>query len=80
MLNLMVEDSGTFICIMNNTLGSQRIEIELVVKSPLETVVRPESQIVDLNTPAFFTCKVLGHPVSQITWFKDGRALQMGSR
>ena len=38
----MVEDSGTYVCIMNNTVGAQRIEVELTVASPLETRVAPE--------------------------------------
>ena len=80
LLRLLVEDSGVYVCIMNNTLGSQRIEVELLVRSPLETRVDPAEQTVDLNRPAVFRCAVLGHPVKEISWFKDGRQLHRGNR
>lgn len=77
---LLVEDSGVYVCIMNNTLGSQKIEVDLTVQSPLETRVEPKSQIVDLNKAAVFACNVLGHPVKEISWYRNGRQLQMGHR
>ncbi len=80
LLRLLVEDSGVYVCIMNNTIGSQRIEVELVVRSPLETRVDPVDQTVDLNRPAVFRCAVLGHPVKEISWYKDGRQIHRGNR
>ena len=77
---LLVEDSGVYVCIMNNTLGSQKIEVDLTVQSPLETRVAPASQTVDLNKAAVFRCNVLGHPVKEISWYRNGRQLQMGHR
>ena len=55
-------------------------QVDLVVRSPLETRVDPAEQTVDLNRPAVFKCAVLGHPVKGISWFKDGRQLHRGSR
>ena len=80
LLRLLVEDSGIYVCVMNNTIGAQRIEVELVVRSPLETRVDPPEQTVDLNRPAMFKCAVLGHPVKEISWYKDGRQLHRGNR
>jgi hypothetical protein len=77
---LLVEDSGVYVCIMNNTAGSQRIEVDVLVRSPLETRVDPAEQTVDLNRPAVFKCAVLGHPVKEISWYKDGRQLHRGNR
>ena len=55
-------------------------QVNLVVRSPLETRVDPAEQTVDLNRPAVFKCAVLGHPVKGIRWYKDGRQLHRGSR
>ena len=56
------------------------MQVNLVVRSPLETRVDPAEQTVDLNRPAVFKCAVLGHPVKGIGWYKDGRQLHRGSR
>ena len=80
LLRLLVEDSGVYVCIVNNTVGSRRVEVELVVTSPLETRVSPVSQTVDLGRPAVFRCAVLGHPVKEIGWYKDGVRVQGGGR
>ena len=46
---LTVEDSGVYVCIVNNTVGSERVEVNLTVRSPLGANVDPERQIIDLN-------------------------------
>ena len=37
---LLVEDSGIYVCIMNNTAGAERIEVNLTVRSSLDTLQR----------------------------------------
>ncbi len=80
LLDLLVEDSGTYVCIANNTVGSRRVHVELTVRSPLETRVTPARQTVDLERPAAFECAVLGHPVKEIAWLKNGRQVEKGHR
>ena len=77
---LQVEDSGVYVCIMNNTGGAERIEVNLTVKSALEAVVSPRQQTVDLNHPAVFTCTVTGYPRQHVYWIKNGQPLQLGHR
>ena len=43
---LLVEDSGIYVCIMNNTAGAERIEVNLTVRSLLDTLVTPSQQII----------------------------------
>ena len=80
LLDLLVEDSGSYVCIANNTVGSRRTRVELTVRSPLETRVTPRRQTVDLDRPAAFACAVLGHPVKEILWFRNGRQIEKGHR
>ncbi len=56
------------------------LQVDLTVRSPLETRVTPAVQTVDLERPASFTCAVLGHPVKDIRWFRNGRQLDKGHR
>ena len=53
---LLIEDSGIYVCIMNNTAGAERIEVNLTVRSALDTLVTPSQQTIDLNQAAIFTC------------------------
>ena len=43
---LLVEDSGIYVCIMNNTAGAERIEVNLTVRSWLDTLVTPSHQTI----------------------------------
>ncbi len=42
--------------------------------------VEPSEQTVDLERRATFECAVLGHPVKEIAWYKNGYKLEMGHR
>ena len=74
---LLVEDSGVYVCIMNNTAGAERIEVNLTVRSSLDTLVTPSQQTIDLNQAATFTCTVTGYPKQHVYWIKNGQRLQM---
>ena len=74
---LLVEDSGIYVCIMNNTAGAERIEVNLTVRSALDTLVAPSQQTIDLNQAAVFACTVTGYPQQQIYWTKNGEPLQL---
>ena len=73
---LRVGDSGVYVCIVNNTVGSERLEVNLTVQSPLGVRVDPVSQVVDLNHQAVFTCSVVGSPINTLEWLKNGYLLQ----
>ena len=74
---LLVEDSGIYVCIMNNTAGAERIEVNLTVRSSLDTLVTPSQQTIDLNQAAIFTCTVTGYPKQHVYWIKNGQTLQL---
>ncbi|XP_050665035.1 cell adhesion molecule Dscam2 isoform X2 [Leptidea sinapis] len=68
-----VEDSGKYLCVVNNSVGGESVETVLTVTAPLKSTVEPATQTVDFGRPAVFTCRYEGNPVKTITWFKDGK-------
>ncbi|XP_065340865.1 cell adhesion molecule Dscam1 isoform X21 [Cloeon dipterum] len=70
-----VEDSGKYLCVVNNSVGGESVETVLTVTAPLSATVEPETQTVDFGRPAVFTCNFEGNPVKTIGWLKDGKNL-----
>ncbi|XP_044018845.1 Down syndrome cell adhesion molecule-like protein Dscam2 isoform X47 [Aphidius gifuensis] len=70
-----VEDSGKYLCIVNNSVGGESVETVLTVTAPLGAEIEPRSQTVDFGRPATFTCNVRGNPIKTISWMKDGKPL-----
>ncbi|XP_060803952.1 cell adhesion molecule Dscam2 isoform X9 [Amyelois transitella] len=71
-----VEDSGKYLCVVNNSVGGESVETVLTVTAPLKATVEPATQTVDFGRPAVFTCKYEGNPVKTITWLKDGKDMK----
>ncbi|XP_034950760.1 Down syndrome cell adhesion molecule-like protein Dscam2 isoform X25 [Chelonus insularis] len=70
-----VEDSGKYLCIVNNSVGGESVETVLTVTAPLGAEIEPRTQTVDFGRPATFTCNVRGNPIKTISWLKDGKPL-----
>ncbi|XP_023287725.1 Down syndrome cell adhesion molecule-like protein Dscam2 [Orussus abietinus] len=70
-----VEDSGKYLCIVNNSVGGESVETVLTVTAPLSAEIEPRTQTVDFGRPATFTCNVEGNPIKTISWLKDGKPL-----
>ncbi|XP_033230988.1 Down syndrome cell adhesion molecule-like protein Dscam2 isoform X4 [Belonocnema kinseyi] len=70
-----VEDSGKYLCIVNNSVGGESVETVLTVTAPLSAEIEPRVQTIDFGRPATFTCNVKGNPVKTISWLKDGKPL-----
>ena len=62
------------------TVGSERVEVNLTVRSPLGVNVEPATQVIDLNRQAVFTCSVVGWPVESTSWYKNGYPLHVSHR
>ncbi|XP_017797231.1 PREDICTED: Down syndrome cell adhesion molecule-like protein Dscam2 [Habropoda laboriosa] len=70
-----VEDSGKYLCIVNNSVGGESVETVLTVTAPLAAEIEPSTQTIDFGRPATFTCIVRGNPIKTISWLKDGKPL-----
>lgn len=56
-----VEDSGKYLCVVNNSVGGESVETVLTVTAPLKAKVDPPVQTIDFGRPAVFTCKFEGN-------------------
>ncbi|XP_068085343.1 cell adhesion molecule Dscam1 [Anabrus simplex] len=70
-----VEDSGKYLCVVNNSVGGESVETVLTVTAPLAATIEPQTQTVDFGRPAVFTCNFEGNPIKTISWLKDGKPL-----
>ncbi|XP_060838271.1 cell adhesion molecule Dscam2 isoform X40 [Rhopalosiphum padi] len=70
-----VDDSGKYLCVVNNSVGGESVETVLTVTAPLNAIVEPTIQTVDFGRPATLTCNYEGNPVKTISWLKDGKRL-----
>ncbi|XP_066996259.2 cell adhesion molecule Dscam2 [Anabrus simplex] len=68
-------DSGRYVCVASNSAGSARLEITLLVSAPLSARVLPVLLTAALGEPAEFICTATGHPITSISWLKDGQPL-----
>lgn len=55
-----VDDSGKYLCVVNNSVGGESVETVLTVTAPLKASIEPKVQTVDFGRPAVFTCKFEG--------------------
>ncbi|XP_055906138.1 cell adhesion molecule Dscam2 isoform X24 [Eupeodes corollae] len=71
----VVEDSGKYLCVVNNSVGGESVETVLTVTAPLSAKIDPPTQTVDFGRPAVFTCQYTGNPIKTISWLKDGKKI-----
>ncbi|XP_049546747.1 Down syndrome cell adhesion molecule-like protein Dscam2 isoform X10 [Anopheles darlingi] len=71
----VVDDSGKYLCVVNNSVGGESVETVLTVTAPLAAKIEPRTQTVDFGRPAVFTCKFSGNPIKTVSWTKDGKSL-----
>lgn len=71
----LVDDSGKYLCVVNNSVGGESVETVLTVTAPLSAKIDPPTQIIDFGRPAIFTCHFSGNPIKTVSWLKDGKSI-----
>lgn len=71
----VIDDSGKYLCVVNNSVGGESVETVLTVTAPLSAKIDPPTQTVDFGRPAVFTCHYAGNPIKTISWMKDGKPI-----
>nr|XP_027205557.1 Down syndrome cell adhesion molecule-like protein 1 [Dermatophagoides pteronyssinus] len=74
--DVAIADSGIYVCVANNSLGEDRIEMELVVKAPLSVTMTPSYILASDGDNVAFNCTITGgSPIQQIHWRRNARPL-----
>ncbi|XP_054281239.1 cell adhesion molecule Dscam2-like [Macrosteles quadrilineatus] len=72
-------DGGTWVCVANNSVGMEHIDITLKVLSPLTVTLQPSGQFTaDIGSSVNLTCQATsgsGASGLQRVWLKDGHVV-----
>ncbi|KAG8228352.1 hypothetical protein J437_LFUL006803 [Ladona fulva] len=73
-------DGGRYVCVANNSAGTERIEVALTISSPLSVSLHPRHATIDAGHRAEFRCHVSGaRPGTNVSWLKDGQPVGGGA-
>ncbi|XP_050666052.1 papilin-like isoform X3 [Leptidea sinapis] len=79
-VSLYRNDSGVYICIANNELGSATQEVTLHVDVPVTTRINAERTQVVAGSEIRLACDVDGYPEPRVQWTKDRMQLTATDR
>ncbi|XP_064480170.1 cell adhesion molecule Dscam1-like isoform X2 [Ornithodoros turicata] len=73
------EDSGRYVCLVNNTYGEDRVYVVLTVKGSPVVSVQPTYQRVPLGSSVTLTCNTSSILARELRWYKDLAPVQPSS-
>ncbi|XP_047994782.1 papilin-like isoform X6 [Leguminivora glycinivorella] len=79
-VSLYRDDSGVYICVAENELGTSQQEIELRVDVPVRTSLRAPQTALATGGRLELSCEVDGHPEPRVYWTKDNVQLAESDR
>ncbi|CAM1302677.1 Uncharacterised protein r2_g1267 [Pycnogonum litorale] len=75
---LTLKDSGIYVCIVSNSMGTKLTKTELIVHEGLKVSMDPEIMFADVDKSANFSCQIQGGPITNgNTWYLNGVELDM---
>lgn len=77
---IKLEDSGKYLCWVNNSAGEETIQITLTVTASLSAHLQPQVQTIDVDKDAEFQCIISGSPVDKVVWMHNGKPLTNDNR
>ncbi|KAJ0032742.1 hypothetical protein NQD34_002823 [Periophthalmus magnuspinnatus] len=75
-----VLDSGTYICVAQNTAGTALGKTKLRVQVPPVISSEPQDYVSPMDSSVTLQCSVEGSPSPSVSWRKDGRLLSESIR
>ncbi|XP_042896900.1 cell adhesion molecule Dscam1 isoform X2 [Parasteatoda tepidariorum] len=78
--NVKLSDAGFYSCQVTNSIGEDRVDIELLVEEPLKVSIIPKELQLNVGKDGLFNCSVEGQPFDSIFWKKDTRFIGADSR
>ncbi|KAM7292783.1 Down syndrome cell adhesion molecule-like protein Dscam2 isoform X2 [Ixodes scapularis] len=69
--SVRVQDSGRYVCLVNNTFGEDRVYVALTVRGVPLVSVHPTYQRVPLGASVTLTCNASGVLARELKWYKD---------
>lgn len=75
-----LEDSGKYLCWVNNSAGEETIQVTLTVTAPLTAHLQPQVQTVDVDKDAHFQCVISGFPAHDVVWLHNSKPLLKDNR
>ncbi|KAF2363174.1 Immunoglobulin I-set [Trinorchestia longiramus] len=73
-------DAGEWRCRANSSAGVAERTVHLTVTVPLKVQISPTNAQVSVGGRVALRCRVDGHPIDTVTWFKDAEKLRSSSR
>uniref|UniRef100_A0A8C6YKX8 Ig-like domain-containing protein n=1 Tax=Nothoprocta perdicaria TaxID=30464 RepID=A0A8C6YKX8_NOTPE len=73
-----VTDSGLYICTATNAAGNDSLSYSLEVQVPPQIHPMPKVLRILVGLPLELPCMAHGDPVPNLSWYKDGRPLNVG--
>lgn len=75
-----MDDAGLYACVVNNSVGEERVETVVVITVELSAKVQPQHQVANVGRTAMLNCVISGHPVNSVSWLKNGHPLTPSSK
>ncbi|KAG8199384.1 hypothetical protein JTE90_000253 [Oedothorax gibbosus] len=76
----VLQDSGKYVCLVNNSKGQEQVHTVLTVRDTLSASVSPSHTIVTVGTSLSLRCEVSGSPILYLKWKKNLKPLVLDNR
>ncbi|CAN7982350.1 unnamed protein product, partial [Ixodes hexagonus] len=77
--SVRTQDSGRYVCLVNNTFGEDRVYVALTVRGVPLVSVHPSYQRVPLGASVTLTCNASGVLARELKWYKDLAPVQLSN-
>ncbi|XP_023234039.1 Down syndrome cell adhesion molecule-like protein Dscam2 isoform X1 [Centruroides sculpturatus] len=76
----ILSDSGQYVCTVNNSVGEQQVQTNVIIRAPLKcNIVIPE-QIITVGSSITLSCDVVGSPVHFLQWRRNMKIIRTDNR